>query len=154
MAHKSFKRAQNLDPISFDLPIGRSDETVEFKCEPEIDAGVVLSFIESKGSTEPGTEISDEDATVAIMDLFEAAIVDEQFEQFRSMLRAKKKGEGIPLSMLMDIASWLGEQYAARPTGPSSDSGQSATSNGSPSTGGVLHAVTTYSKPEQPVLTT
>ena len=159
MAHKAFKRAQSLDPISFDVPT--ADGEITFKCEDEIPAGVVFAFTDAKktseldeGEADAESEADDEGALSTVLALFDAAIVDEQIEQFHELLRAKAKGKGIGISMLMDIATWLGEQYAARPTGPSSDSGQSAKPNGSVSTGGALHVVTTYTKPEQLVPTT
>lgn len=155
MSHKSFKRAQNLDPISFDLPVGDGDDVVEFKCENEIPSGVIFAFTETKDSVDPDAKASDEsDALASVLDLFRAAIIDGQVDQFMTLIRTKEKGQGIPASMLMDIATWLGEQYSARPTGQSSAAGQSAKPSGPPSTDGVLHAVTTYSKPEPVALST
>lgn len=152
MAHKSFKRAQNLDPIYFEVP-GKDDAEVRFDCVNDLPAGVILVFAEVMGGDEAAE--SDEpkiNVIQAVKDVFDAAIVDGQREQFWTM--TKDKDNGIGLGMLMDIATWLAEQYTARPTGPSSDGGQSAKSSGSGSTGGALHAVTTYSKPELAGVTT
>jgi len=147
MAHKSFKRAVNLDPIVFDIP-GPDGNEITFHCENEIPGGVVFAFIEEQ---DEGKEAG---ALTAVWDLFDAAIVDDEIELFHSMAKSKVKKQGIPVAILMELATWLTEQYSARPTGPTSVDGQSASPSGSGSTGGALHAVTTYSKPEPVALTT
>jgi len=147
MAHKSFKRAQNLDPISFDVP-GPDGEVILFNCEDEIPTGVVLAFSEVMPPADDSTDTPKADPFGAIQALFVAAIVDSQIEQFQDLIRTKEKHRGIPLSMLMEIASDLAEQYTSRPTGPSSGSGPLVKPNGSASTVGALQGVTTYSKPE------
>lgn len=163
MAHKSFRRAQNLDKIEFDLP-GPDGTDIHFDCEDDIPSGLIFAFIASSSDEDEASQPADEerpegkvkknDDLDTVLELFEAAIVDSQVEQFMGMVRATKKGEGIPVSMLMEIATWLGEQYSSRPTGLSSDSGPSVKPSGQASTGGALHAVTTYSKPEPVALTT
>jgi hypothetical protein len=109
---------------------------------------VVFAFIEEQD------EGKDANALTAVWDLFDAAIVDDEIELFHTMAKSKAKNQGIPMSILMELATWLTEQYSARPTGPTSVDGQSAKPSGSASTGGALRAVTTYSKPEPGVLTT
>lgn len=143
MAHKSFKRAQNLDPVWFTLP-GEGDAEVRFDCVPEIPGGVVLAFADTMEGEEGGNAIA------AVKELFNAAIIESQHEQFWTMTKAVG---GIGLGMLIEIASWLAEEYTSRPTGQSLEAGQQGKS-GSPSTGGALRAVTTYSKPEAVALTT
>jgi hypothetical protein len=152
MAHKSFKRAQNLDPIEFDIP-GPDGTEIHFDCEDEIPSGVIFAFTDVKDGTD-GEGQDGGDVLSTVLDLFGAAIVESQVPQFMELVKTKEKGKGIPPSMLMEIATWLGGEYTSRPTGQSSGGGPSAKPNGSPSTGGALHAVTTYSKPEPVALTT
>jgi hypothetical protein len=91
-------------------------------------------------------------AIQAVKDLFNAAINEDQHDQFWALTSERKAGIG--LSMLVEVASWLAEEYTSRPTGPSSGSGPSAKPTGSASMDGALRAVTTYSKPEPVGLTT
>jgi len=128
MAHQSFKRAQNLDPIDFDVP-GAGDEVIHFDCEDEIPSGVVLAFTDvvGGGGDPDDAEGAGSNLIVAVEDLFKAAVVESQVEQILELIHSKDKtpGKSIPLSMLMDIAMWLAERYTARPTGQSSGSGRS-----------------------------
>jgi hypothetical protein len=148
MAHKAFKRAVNLDPIWFTLP-DRDDNDVRFDCADDMPAGVVLAF--ASGVTGDEAEKTSKGALDSVHELFDTAIVEDQHEQFWALINDKKGKVGI--AMLIEVASWLTEEYTARPTGPSSGDGQPAKPSGPGSTGGALHAVTTYSKPEQPALT-
>lgn len=152
MSHKSFKRAVHKDKIEFDIP-GPDGTEIHFDCEDEIPSGVVFAFTDVKDMV----DIDDKDggdALGSVLALFDAAIVESQAAQFMELVRTTDKRKGIPMSMLMEIATWLGGEYTSRPTGQSSDDGQSAKPSGSASTGGALHAVTTYSKPEPVALTT
>lgn len=147
MAHKSFKRAQNLDPVYFEVP-GEGEQAIRFNCEDDIPGGVIFAFTEVISSND---EDDGDDPKVVggvlqgVRDLFDAAIVPEQHAQFWALTKAKK--HGISLSMMMDIAMWLAQEYSSRPTGPTSAAGQSARQSGSGSTDGAYPTVTTYSKP-------
>jgi hypothetical protein len=152
MAHKSFKRAQNLDKIEFDIP-GPNGTEIHFDCEDEIPSGVIFAFTDVKDTVDVD-DTGSADVLGTVLALFEAAIVESQVAQFMELVRTTDKGKGIPVSMLMEIATWLGGEYTSRPTGQSSAGGQSVKPSGSGSTGGALHAVTTYSKPEPAALST
>jgi hypothetical protein len=143
MAHKSFKRAVNLDPIWFTLP-DREENDVRFDCNDAMPAGVVLSFV---GTSTAGRD----DATPggspvdSVRDLFDAAVIETQHNEFWALVN-DKKGK-VDIGMLVEVASWLTEEYTARPTGQPSDSGPSGKPSGPGSTVGASPTVTTYSKP-------
>lgn len=142
MGHKAFKRAANLDPVWFTLP-GEGDSEVRFDCQPDLSAGLLMSF-------EDGAQDPEASQMAAVREFFNAAVVESQQEQFWAMINDRKAPIGI--SILVEVAQWLAGEYADRPTGQSSASGSQRTTTSGPSTDGASPAVKTYSKPELAVL--
>lgn len=80
----------------------------------------------------------DDDANVAeeaaaLMDIFRAALPEEEFKVLRSRLRDPK--DDVTVEMLQDVFMWLMGEWSSFPTEPSSDSSESPQSTGARSTG-------------------
>src|SRR6478752_9134163 len=119
MAHKSFRKAINADPIWFTIP-DRDDNDVRINCVDDLPAGVVFEFIEKTEGDAPGgdeAESGNGKALGAVYDLFNAAVVEEDHDRFWELVNDKRGHVGI--SMLVDVASWVAGEYTARPTGSS-----------------------------------
>lgn len=137
MAGKTFKRAVRKDKIWFELP-DAEDNNVRYDCVDILPAGVVLDFGDSSAD--------DGNALVKIKEFFDSAIMEDQHEAFWAHIHDRKSRIG--LDMLMEIAEYIAEEFAARPTGGSSSTGPSMTSTGDGSTAGVSPVVSIYSRPE------
>ncbi len=114
---KSFKGGKALsdfEPIEFDL----NDQT--FKCRPALQGATLLEFV-AKADGESGGA-----AAGALYGFFQDAMEEEEYTRFRNYLNSPDLI--IEMETIGEIASWLVEEYTARPTQPSgsSDTGQSS----------------------------
>jgi hypothetical protein len=141
---KSFRTSTAVDTVEFDI-----DGEV-FHANRQMSAGILLQFADMTGAEE-GEEMSLTDgrqAVKAVRAFFDAAIVKEDRERFNTLLSDPDRS--IDINMLLEIASWLGEQFTARPTGQPSSSTSKAKGNGDASTDGALPVGTTFSRKEMP----
>jgi hypothetical protein len=150
MAGKVFRRQTGKAPVFFEVE--KDDgELLRFNCRQSIPGGLVLAFSSLSAETEPDASMSEKLAASkgvvqVVKDLLSAAIVPPQQEQFWAMLNGTSPDGMIDVETMMEIAEYLGEAYAERPTGPSSATGSQTTSNGSLSRDGAPGAVLTYSR--------
>ncbi|HEX6686811.1 MAG TPA: hypothetical protein VF062_28860 [Candidatus Limnocylindrales bacterium] len=149
MAGKVFRRQTGKAAVYFEVEKENGD-LLRFDCRPSIPGGLILAFSDLAA---PDADGSDEDRIAAgrgaikiVKDLLRAAIVPAQQELFWSMLDGTSADGMIDVETMMEIADYLGEAYAERPTGPSSGAGSPTTSSGSPSRDGAPGAVLTYSR--------
>lgn len=124
-----------------------------FDCNPSIPGGVVLHFADITTGGDDGMQRG-ASAISAVKDLFKAAIVRRQQDQFWAMVNGDDPQGVIDISILMEVAFYLAEAYTERPTGASSANGSSGTTSGSDSTAGARPEVLTYSRPPQTVPST
>lgn len=142
MPNKVFRRATNIEPIWFVL-VDAKDQEIRFDCNPEMAAGVIMNFAEFTGAGEDET-VADRNIIRTVHELFDAAVVEDQHDSFWALINDRRAGIGV--NTLIEVASWLAEQYTARPTGPSSPTGQDGTSTGNALTPGASSGVSVYSK--------
>lgn len=112
---KSFKGGKAItefEPIEFDL----NDQT--FKCRPALQGATLLEFV-SKADGESGGA-----AAGALYGFFQDAMEEAEYKRFRDYLNSPDLI--IEMDTIGEIATWLVEEYTARPTQPSesSDGGQ------------------------------
>lgn len=102
---KSFKGGKSIDefePVEFDL----NDKT--FYCKPAMQGAVLLDFV-SKADSDQGGQ-----AAGALYGFFKDAMEEAEYARFREYLNDPKII--FDMSEIGDIASWLVEEYTARPT--------------------------------------
>ena len=120
---KSFKGGKSIDefePVEFDL----NDQT--FRCKPALQGAVLLEFV-SKADSDSGGQ-----AAGAMYGFFQDCMEEAEYERFREYLN--RDDLIIDMSTIGEIASWLVEEYTARPTTPSGPSGTGQSSAGPTST--------------------
>jgi hypothetical protein len=120
---KSFKGGKNIaefEPIEFDL----NDQ--HFTCRPALQGATLLEFVAKADGDSGGA------AAGALYGFFEDAMSAEEYKRFREYLKAPDLI--IDMSVIGEIASWLVEQYTARPTEPSEPSATGPSSAGPTST--------------------
>lgn len=150
MAGKVFRRQASKDALFFEVE-KEDGGLLRFDCRATIPGGVILSFSELLGGGEDSSDAEQlaagKGALKIVHELFKAAIVRPQQELFWSMVNGNAEEGFIDIAQLMEIAMYLGEAYAARPTGAPSSDGSPKTSNGSPSRDGAPPAEpVTYSR--------
>lgn len=114
---KSFKGGKAIDefePIEFDL----NDQ--HFVCKPALQGAVLLEFV-AKADSDSGGQ-----AAGALYGFFSDCMEEGEYNRFRAYLN--DPGLIIDMETIGEIASWLVEEYTARPTqqSGSSDTGQSS----------------------------
>lgn len=114
------KSIDDFDPVEFDL----NDQT--FKCKPALQGAVLLEFVSRADSDSGGA------AAGALYGFFKDCMEEEEYERFRAYLNDPKLI--FDMSDIGEIASWLVEQYTARPTEQSGPSGSGLSSAGHTST--------------------
>lgn len=151
MAGKVFRRQASKDTLFFEVEKEDGD-LLRFDCRSSIPGGVILSFSELIGGTDGDATDAEQlaagkGALKIVHELFKAAILKGQQALFWSMVNGDAEEGFIDIEQLMQIAMYLGEAYAARPTGVPSSDGSPKTSSGSPSRDGAPPAAqVTYSR--------
>lgn len=104
--HRSFhsKRDENLAPLTFDL------EEQNFEARPAIPGAVLLELVAH--ASDEGAE-----SAGAIVGFFEKALVAESYERFNVLVN--DPDVIISIETLVEILSWLIEEYTSRPTSAS-----------------------------------
>ncbi len=106
--HRSFapKKDRELEPLGFDLLDGK----YEFDCKPVIQGAVILDFVaaaEEGGSTGAGHTLEFLRSTL---------LAEKDVELFDKVIRSEDVEDNIEIEELMQIVSWLVEEYTSRPT--------------------------------------
>lgn len=113
--HKSFTTAAPVQvPVTFDVDGVDTDQRPwkeSFEAVPAVPGAALLDFIADADSDDGGR------ASQALVDFLEGAIVEDDKERFRDLIRDPKRL--IEIETLAQICEWLVEQYATRPTEPS-----------------------------------
>jgi hypothetical protein len=120
---KSFKAGKPLsdfEPVEFEL----NDQT--FQCKPALQGAVLLEFV-AKADGDRGGE-----AAGALYGFFKDCMEEEEYERFRAYLNSPDLI--FDMNDIGEIASWLVEEYTARPTEQSVPSGTGLSSAGHTST--------------------
>jgi hypothetical protein len=121
--HRSFgggKKVGDFGPVDFDLG------TENFKCKPAIQGAVLLEFVAAADSDSGGK------SAAALYGFFADVMLDGEYDRFRAHL---KNTEVIyDIAEIGEIAGWLVEEYAERPTEPSKSSSSGRSSSGPGST--------------------
>lgn len=110
MAVKKFTpKAQNSKrtPIKFEL------YEEQFEAVPHLQGITMIHFIEATSNLE-GSEESSAGIVSEIMPFFKAALVPESYERFKALTKSHDKV--LEIDDLMDILSWLIQEYTDRPT--------------------------------------
>lgn len=113
---KSFRGGKAIteyEPVEFDL----NDQT--FACKSAIQGAVLLEFVSNADSESGGAQAG------ALYGFFRDCMEEPEYDRFIKYLN--QPNLIIEMETIGDIASWLVEEYTARPTQPSqsSDTGQS-----------------------------
>lgn len=144
MTRKSFRTSSGTNIIDFDI-----DGEV-FRCHATMGAGIMMNFADLT-SGDVDNPVSGQKMITAVRDFFRSALIDEDRDRFFELLNAPDRY--VDLGTLIEIATWLGQEYTARPTGSPSASTSRETESGGSSTAGVQSGVTTYTRKDpQPAL--
>lgn len=120
---KSFKGGKSIteyEPVEFEL----NDQT--FHCRPALQGAVLLEFVARADSESGGAQAG------ALYDFFKDCMEEAEYERFRAYLN--QPDLIIEMTTIGEIASWLVEEYTARPTLRSENSGSGPSSAGPTST--------------------
>lgn len=126
---KSFRGGKNIaefEPVEFDL----NDRT--FKCKAAMQGAVLLEFV-SRADSESGGA-----AAGALYGFFQDCMPVEEYQRFRDYLN--DPDTIFEMETIAEIASWLVEEYTARPTQPSENSDAGPQSSGPMPTGQPSYA--------------
>lgn len=140
MTRKSFRTSSGGAIIDFDI-----DGEV-FHCHAQMAAGVLMKFADFTSSEGGDDDISGPQIIGAVRDFFKAALVQADRQRFFDLLEDPERY--VDLTTLIDIATWLGQQYTARPTGAPSVSTSRETESGDSLTDGALPMGTTFTRKE------
>jgi hypothetical protein len=148
MSSKTFRVATQTEKIEFDLswttPAGE-DKSQHFHCRPTVPLQLILNFADMSVKDEDDSA-SGVAAMNMVKQLFETAIVPEEFPTFQKLL--DDPDVGITVETYSEIAGWLASEYTARPTGPNSGSSSPDVSSGNALTDGASVTELTYFRPE------
>ena len=120
---RDFGRTKTIDefePVEFVL----NDET--FHCKPAVQGGVLLKFVARADSESSGA------AAEAIYEFFEKVMEPSEYLRFMEVLEDPKVI--IEMDTIGEVATWLVEQYATRPTEQPKPSGRGRKTSGRSST--------------------
>jgi len=122
--HRTFTSAAptQTDPVTFDL------NGHVFTCKAALPGAVLLDFVAEADSGDGGR------AAAVLVTFIETALIPDDVDQFRFVVRDAETA--IPVETIGEIASYLVEEYAGRPTTPPDSSGATRTKSGRGSTAG------------------
>ena len=144
MPRKSFRTSSRTEVIEFDI-----DGEV-FHCHAQMAAGIMMNFADLT-SGDADSPVTGQKMIGAVRDFFRSALVDKDRERFFDLLNAPDRY--VDLATLIEIATWLGQEYTSRPTGSPSASTSRETESGDGSTDGALPMGTTFTRKDpQPAL--
>lgn len=108
---KSFKGYQPIGQPEFELSSADEQNTLVVKCVPFLPGSQFLDFLKLVSGDSPGQMAE------ALDEIFKAAIVTEQFDEFKAFIADPHNG--ITIEILGEISGYLSEAYSGRPTQPS-----------------------------------
>lgn len=114
MATKKFKGYVSDDPILIELETPDGSDSRTFKCRRAVAGSTILDFLSDTSDSDPSGMAR------AVFGLLKSAIEPSEWEGFREFV--DNPDNGVSLEVLSEIAGWVSEQYAARPTEPQSPS--------------------------------
>lgn len=120
--HKDFgaKQASTDEPVTFTL------DGEDFTCRPRVQGGLILKFVHDADSDSGGK------AAGALTWFIRKALVKDDRERFDTLLEDEDRL--IDVETIGEVAAWLMEMYAGRPTGQQGNSSSSQSKNGRTST--------------------
>lgn len=155
MSSKTFRVATQTEKIEFTLEWTAPDGSLQsrvFHCRPTVPLELILRFADMSTKSEDDEKSAGVAAMEMVKELYAAAIVRDEYAAFKAIL--EDPDAGVDIATYSEIAGWLASEYTARPTGENSDKSSPPASSGNVSTDGPSAVVLTYSRPEQPVVTT
>jgi hypothetical protein len=117
--HKDFEDGIDIDefePLYFTLSKQR------FDLKPAIQGSVLLKFVAAGGSDDGGA------AAAALYDFFKECMETPEYDRFTALLNDPKKI--FNMEKIGEIAGWMVEEYAARPTKPPTNSASGQSTSG------------------------
>lgn len=111
---------EEFEPLGFEL------NNQQFECYAAVQGAVLLDFIRDADGDSGG------DAAKALYNFFGNVMDAENYQRFMNVLN--DKSTIIDLEFIGEIASWLVEQYSARPTKQPESSSNGQTTRGTTST--------------------
>lgn len=153
MGSKTFRVSVASEEISFTLEyIYKGKPTSrEFHCRRSVPTGLILEFA-SVGDPSADAGTSGLRAMNLINELYEKAIVEEEYPVFKALL--DDPDAEFDINTYSEIAGWLaGEYTGGRPTGENSDDSSPGSPSGTASTGGASETELTYFRPEPVAVT-
>jgi hypothetical protein len=148
MGSKTFRVAVASEEISFVLEYVYKGKPAkrEFHCRRSVPTGLILEFA-SVGDPNSDAGSSGLRAMTLINDLYEKAIVEEEYPLFKALL--DDPDAEFDINTYSEIAGWLaGEYTGGRPIGENSDKSSPGSPSGTALTAGVSDTELTYFRPE------
>jgi hypothetical protein len=108
---KSFKGYEPIEAPRFELESPDGKRKLEVVCKGAIPGSMFLDFLAKTKEEDPST------LAVAMQSILQAAIRDDQWEAFKEFV--DNPDNGVSIELLSEIAGYLSELYAGRPTAPS-----------------------------------
>lgn len=108
MRIKKFKGYVSDEPIVIELEPANSDEVTKFKCRRAVSGSKILGFLSNADEDNPAAMAG------AVIDLLKAAVEPDEWDGFLEF--TDNSDNGIDIETLSEIAAWVAEQYAGRPT--------------------------------------
>lgn len=108
---KSFKGYEPIEAPSFQLESPDGQNSLVVRCTPFLPGSRFLDFLKLVDGENPGRLAG------ALDEIFNAAVVPEQYDEFRAFIADPHNG--VTLELLGEISGYLAEQYSGRPTLPS-----------------------------------
>lgn len=112
MAKKTFRGYQSPEDSTIELESPDGSRAFEARLVPVVPGSVILDFTSKVDAEEPATLAN------AVNDLFQAAIVPEDWDGFKAFI--DDPANGIDMALLSDISNYVAEVYMERPTQPAS----------------------------------
>jgi hypothetical protein len=126
--HRTFSsRPKVLTPVTFEL----NDES--FTAVPSVPGAKLLDFIADADSNDGGR------AAQALVDFLEGAIIEDDRERFRNLIRDPE--QSVEIEVIAEICEWLVGEYSQRPTTPPTQPSAGPSPSGTGSTETVSSAV-------------
>lgn len=108
---KSFKGYEPIEAPRFELESPDGKRKLEVVCKGAIPGSKFLDFLSKTKEEDPST------LAVAMFEILQAAVREDQWDDFKAFIDEPENG--ISVELLAEVAGYLSELYAGRPTAPS-----------------------------------